>query len=196
MRRQALAIAAMLACSGPAAQTQVKLPSLPATRVEKTQVAPPIAAPDLKSTLYKMADVLGMLRGPEESESILTLEYWGTGTMNVGGQPYNLTNYRGSVRFNVPGMRVDFTRTGPDGQTPQRQIHVVAGKFAWNETQPGMNATPAPGTVNERLLQMWTLSQGVVKAATVAGTNTKVTLEGGVVYVTFPLPAPTPTTHT
>ena len=164
-------------------------PSLQATKVQRIKVAPPTSVPDLKTTLYKMADVLGMLRGAQEEDSVLTLDYRGGGTMAIGGQQAKLMSYRGSVRFNIPGLRVDFTRAGADGK-PQRQVQVVAGKFAWNETQPGQNPTPAMDTVNERLLQIWTLPPGIVKAAALAGATAKVSLEGGVVYVSFPLPAP------
>ena len=186
MRMRALAVGAF-AVLAPSLVLAQGAPSLQATKVDKIKVAPPKTAPDLKSTLYKMADVLGMLRGPQEEDSVLTLEYVGNGTMNVGGQPCTLTSYRGSLRFNVPAMRVDFSCAG---RPPQRHIQVVAGTFAWDETQPGKGATPAPGSVNDRLLQIWTLPQGIVKAATAAGNNAKVTLEGGVVYITFPLPAP------
>ena len=186
MRMRALAIGAFAVLAPAIVQAQ-GAPSLKATKVDKIKVAPPKTAPDLKSTLYKMADVLGMLRGAQEEDSVLTIDYFGNGTMNVGGQPCALTSYRGSLRFNVPGMRVDFSCAG---QPPQRHIQVVAGNFAWDETQPGKGATPVPGGVNDRLLPIWTLPQGIVKAATAAGTSAKVTLEGGVVYITFPLPAP------
>ena len=43
---------------------------------------------------------------------------------------------------------------------------------------------------NDRLLRLWPLPHGFVKMAKAAGAATKVTLEGGVVYVTAPLPAP------
>ena len=59
-----------------------------------------------------------------------------------------------------PAMRVDVTRSNPDGliqgggglplAAPQRQIQVVSGKFAWNESVPGAGftagttATPTP----------------------------------------------------
>ena len=186
MRMRALAIGALAVLAPSIVQAQ-GAPSLPAARVDKIKVAPPKTTPDLKSTLYKMADVLGMLRGAQEEDSILTLEYFGTGTVNVGGKPCTATSYRGSLRFNGPGMRVDFSCAG---QPPQRHIQVVARTFAWDEIQPGKGATPAPGSVNDRLLQVWTIPQGIVKAAIAASANTKVTLEGGVVYVTFPLPVP------
>jgi hypothetical protein len=83
-------------------------------------------------------------------------------------------------------MRVDFTCTGG----AQRHIQVVAGAFAWNETAPGVGATPAPQAAQERLLQVWTLPQGLIKAARLAGPKATFAMEGGKPTVTFPLPAP------
>lgn len=154
---------------------------------------------DLKTILYYAADALGMLRGAREEDAILTMQMWATGTMNVGGQPCKLANYLASIRYAVaarqkvpvPAMRVDFACAGANGRPGPRQIQVVAARFAWNETKPGMNATPAPGAVNERALELWTMiPESVIKAAVAAGANTKVTTEGGAVVLTFPLPAP------
>jgi hypothetical protein len=147
------------------------------------------AAPAVRNILFDAANALGILRGLRQEDSIITTEYWATGTMNTGGQAYKMTAYHVSINFSFPGLRVDFTRTGPDGQ-PQRQIHVVSGTFGWNETQPGMNATPALETASQRLVELWTTPMGVVKAATAAGANLKATVEGGATVLTFPLPAP------
>lgn len=49
-------------------------------------------------------------------------------------------------------------------------------------------ATPATGAVNDRLLQIWSTPQGLVKAARKAGAATKVSVENGVQVITFPLP--------
>ena len=157
--------------------------------------APASAKSELETILYKASDALGMLRGVQEADRIVTFEYWATGTMSVGGKPCTLSEYRASLRYPIPGaasrlpvpaMRVDFTCEGQG-----RQIHSVAGRFAWNETEPGGGkATPMPAAVNERLLQIWTLPQGLIKAARMAGTATKVTYEGGAPVLTFPLPAP------
>jgi hypothetical protein len=154
------------------------------------QVAPKApGAPEPKIVLYHAANALGILRGLRQEDSITTTEYWATGTMTAGGQAYKVTGYHASINYSVPGMRVDLTRTGPNGQ-PQRQIHVVSGTFAWNETRPGMNATPALEAASERLVQFWTTPMGVVKAAMAAGASAKVTVEGAVTVLTFPLPAP------
>lgn len=140
-----------------------------------------------KKLLYDMGNWLGMLRGLAEQDSIITMEYWGEGDLTVSGEQFKVTNYRGSVDWTVPGMRVDYVRTAPGGQA-QRRIHVVAGKHAWDETDRGVNASPTPQALNERLLQVWSLPAGIVKAATAAGANLKISVEGSATVVTFPVP--------
>jgi hypothetical protein len=189
-----MAIVAMLAGWAAPAHAQFSpkafQPSLPAAAKTEKRKAPPLkAVPDLKSTLYKMADALGMLRGQDEEDAVLTVHFWGSGTMIVNGQAYTVENYRGDVRFDVPGMRADYTLVGADGRK-RRRIEVVAGGYAWDEADRGVKATPAPMAVTERLARLWALPHAVVKAAVKAGTAAKVTLENGVLYVTFPLPAP------
>lgn len=150
---------------------------------------PAPVAPDVKGILYEAANSLGMLRSIQERDSIATQEYWATGNMSPGGQTAKIGAYRISFDYPAQAMRVDYTRTGADGK-PQRDIQVVAGNFAWNETEPGKGGTPAPAAVRERLLQLWSWPIGVVKAATAAGANTKLSMEGGSPVLTFPLPAP------
>jgi hypothetical protein len=48
-------------------------------------------------------------------------------------------------------------------------------------------ATPAMPALSERLLQLWTLPYGIVKAALSAGEKTIVSTEGGATVITFPL---------
>lgn len=189
-----------LVCADASAQFGVHpdefLPSLPATDTEQKTVAPPTVAPDVESTLYKAADFLGMLRRRDNIDAVLTVDYQGTGTMMVGGQSRRLDSYRGTVRYDVPGMRADFTVVEQDGE-PSRHVEVVAGDLAWNESEPGAGLVPGEGVATavpdgavDRLVQIWSLPHGVVKAAVAAGANTTVTLEAGVVYLNFPLPAP------
>ena len=156
-------------------------------------------ARDLETAISKAADALGMLRGPQERDAIVTFEYWATGSVTRQGQPCQLAAYRASLRYPaadrrersaVPGMRVDYACAAAGGGKPARHVEVVAGEFAWNETEPGGAATPLPAAAPERLLQIWTLPQGVIKAARLAGANATFTTEGGKPVITFPLPAP------
>ena len=205
MRTTMLSVLALVASLSPDVSAQQGyqvypdeyLPSLPATKVDRITVAPPTVAPDLESTLYKAADYLGMLRQQQDTDSIITVDYRGTGTMTYGGQMRSIESYRGTVRYDLPGMRADFTLAGTSGQASERHVEVVAGGVAWNESEPGAGlvpgqgvATRAPEAASERLRRIWTLPHGFVKAAVAAGTDAKVTLEDGIVYLSFPLPVP------
>src|SRR5579883_1353561 len=52
---------------------------------------PAPGAKDLKSVLFNWAWYMGMLRSSEERDLIMTLEYQGKGTVQVDGQPCNVT---------------------------------------------------------------------------------------------------------
>ena len=173
-------------------------------RAQQKESATP-AAPDLNQTLRDAADALGILRGPLEQDSILTMELWATGTMYAVGQAFHpdgpwpafkLTSYHGAISYNPPGaMRVALTRTNPDTPiqgggglplaAPQQQIQVVAGKYAWNEARYGMDATPAMPTAPDRLVQVWITPAGVLKAALQAGSKATVSVERGKVVLNF-----------
>jgi hypothetical protein len=166
-------------------------PSLDAA-VKRVRVKnpPPTTAPSVKDTLYRIGDALGMLRDVDERDAILTMDWRSTGTLMVDGQTCTLANYRRQLRYSVPAMRIDYACAQPDGKPGQRHVELIAGAMAWNETSPGVGATPTPNAVNDRLIQLWSLPYSVYKAATLAGNNAKVTLENGVVYLSYPLPAP------
>jgi hypothetical protein len=166
-------------------------PSLDAaTKRQNLKNPPPTTAPTVKDALYRIGDALGMLRDTDERDTILTTDWKSTGTMLVDGRTCTLANYRGQVRYNIPGMRVDFACAQPDGKPGARHVEVIANAVAWNEATPGTGATPTPNAVTDRLIQLWSLPYSVYKAATLAGNNAKVTLESGVVYLSYPLPAP------
>jgi glyoxylase-like metal-dependent hydrolase (beta-lactamase superfamily II) len=172
---------------------------------------PPASAQDVGATIKAAEYALGMIRGPRRIDAVSTLEYWGTGYTYAFGQAYRpdgpwpafKVTYHASLSYAVPAMRVDVTRSNPDGlaqgggglplAAPQRQIQVVSGQFAWNEPipgagfAPGTTATPAPGAAGDRLLQLWTTPFGILKAAERAGGNAKVAVEGGATVLSFPL---------
>ncbi len=131
------------------------------------------AAASIKTAEY----ALGMIRGPQRIDAINTVEYWGTGTVT----------YHASVSYAVPAMRVDVTRAG------QRHIEVVSGEYAWNESVPGAGfipgstATATPDALKDRQLELWTTPFGALKMAERAAANAKVTRDGGVTVITFPL---------
>jgi hypothetical protein len=176
---------------------------------------PEVGAKDLRAVLFNWTWYMGMLRGVDEHELVVSLEYQGKGTLQVDGQPCTLTKYRVSTSYQTPGQRVRYTCTRANGQT-YSGIEVVSGQYAWNEDVPGAEiiagkgkATPMPGAVEERLIRLWASPQGAPKAALAAigpttemGPNPGTRLQNGVAkagetsvswqegkpVVTFPIP--------
>ena len=137
---------------------------------------PAAGAKDLKSVLFNWAWYMGMLRSSEEYDLVMTLDYQGKGTMQVGGQPCNVTMYRSDISYRVSGERIRITGTRPNGQSCST-IEVLSGAYAWNEDIQGAElvpgqgkATPMPATVEERMIRLWASPQGAFKAA-FAGTS-------------------------
>lgn len=165
-------------------------------------------APNVAMTLKVAAEALGLARWSgvggqrlPEVDVINTMEIWGSGTTygpapsNKPGEsgPAYRTDYHVALGYNPPAMRVEMTRTSP-GASPLHTIEVVRDKYAWNESEiggglvPGKGtATPAIAAANSRLLQLWILPYGVIKAAVAAGDKTKVSTEKGATVITFPL---------
>lgn len=146
-------------------------------------------APDVKALVFELANSVGMLRGLQQEDSILSLEQWAKGTMTVSGQRFDLPEHRTSINYAVPGMRVDYRRQAAGGQA-ERQIEVVSGASAWNEADRGKGATAARDRARERLVYLWTTPMGVVKAARAAGPRATIKSGGGATVLSFPLPAP------
>jgi hypothetical protein len=137
---------------------------------------PAAGAKDLKSVLFNWAWYMGMLRSSEEYDVLMTLDYQGKGTMQVKGQPCNVTMYRSDISYRASGERIRITGTRPDGQSCST-IEVVSGAYAWNEDIQGAElvpgqgkATPMAATVEERMIRLWSGPQGAFKAA-FAGTS-------------------------
>jgi hypothetical protein len=144
---------------------------------------------DVKSVLFELANSMGMLRGLQQDDSIITLEHWMKGTLTAGTQRFDVPEYRMSINYSVPGMRVDLRRQ-PQGGQAQRMIEVVSGSAAWNERDRGTNATAARDRLKERLVYLWTTPMGVVKAARAAGAKATVKADGTTTVLSFPLPPP------
>ena len=60
---------------------------------------PAAGAKDLKAVLFNWAWYMGMLRSSEEYDVLMTLDYQGKGTMQVNGQPCNVTMYRSDISY-------------------------------------------------------------------------------------------------
>ena len=176
---------------------------------------PAPGARDLRSVLFNWGWHLGMLRSDQERDIVASLEYQGTGTMQVDGQPCNVTKYRSSINYQVSGERIQVTGTRPNGQSCST-IEVLSGAYAWNEDIPGAEliqgkgkATPMAAATRERMIRLWAGPQGALKSALAGiqdpplfavrpGTQvpadvmtagkTSVAWEGGKPMVTFPIP--------
>ena len=162
------------------------------------------SAADRQKVLRTAAEALGMIRWSDIGAAnarlpgidiVNTMEFTGAGTSDLGGRLVK-TDYHVALGFNPAAMRVEMTRT-PDGGAAQHTIQTVRETYAWDESQIGAGlvagkgtATPMNAAVAERLLQLWTLPYGVVKAALFAGDKTTVTVEGGATVLTFPLSGP------
>jgi len=159
--------------------------------------APAQGANDIKAVLYQVSNAHGMLRGVNEVDAITSQLFEGTGTMSVdaqAGRPaqdFKITKYKAEVNYFYPGMRIDIERVGSSATTPERLIPVVSGTHAWNEVNmPGGPATADMSTLNARLLEVWMLPHGVVKAARKAPDKVVIAMQNGMRTLTIPLPAP------
>jgi hypothetical protein len=161
--------------------------------------------PDVASTIKAAADAMGMPRtggpggaGLPEVDIINRMEFWGSGTASAvdpgkpgaPGQAFK-TEYHVALGYNPPSIRVEMT---PMGGGQAHTIQTARDNYAWNESELGAGlepgrgtATPAMGAVKNRLLQLWILPYGVVKAAFAAGDKAKLSAENGAAVVTFPL---------
>ena len=159
------------------------------TGMQAAQSAPALTeTPELKTILFKASDAIGILRGLRQEDALTTLEFWARGTMTVDGRMYRVDSYRGSLRFHtVPAMRADLTRVGPDGKS-QRVVQAVAGKFAWNETEPGVNGTAAPDAAADRMLFLRSLPPGLLKGARAAGSAVQIRQDGRLTVLTYAVP--------
>jgi hypothetical protein len=189
IRMLTIAAVAVFVFQAALARSNKTKPAGPAAAIAAPD-ANPADVPDARAALGAAADALGMLRtaalGPGRTprlDVINTMEFWASGT------PFS--EYHAALVYNPPGMRVEFTR--PTG-TPQHAIEVVAEKYAWNESQVGGGLEPGKGTATpamaadkERLLWLWTMPYGVVKAGLAAGNKAKVSTENGSTIVAFPL---------
>jgi hypothetical protein len=177
----ALTVAIAVALSTPAVQAQ--------------------GAADRAKVLRAAADALGMGRWSDIGgantrlpgiDIVNTMELQGSGTTDMGGRQVK-TDFHIALGYNPVAARVELTRT-PDGGPARHTIETVRDTYAWNESEIGAGlvpgkgvATPAMAAVRERLLQIWILPYGVVKAAYAAGDKTVVSTEAGATVITVPL---------
>jgi hypothetical protein len=159
-------------------------------------------AADRIKVLRAAADAMGMLRWSDIGagatrlpaiDVITTMEIFASGTIYNNGQPA-MAEYHAALAYIPPAMRVEITRKG-NGEAPT--IQTVRENYAWNESEIGAGLVPGKGTATPampaakaRLLQLWILPYGVVKAAIAAGDKAKVSSANGSTIITFPLSGP------
>jgi hypothetical protein len=156
---------------------------------------------DRAKILRAAADALGMVRWSDIGagatrlpgiDIVNTMEIFASGTLYNAGQP-STAEYHAALAYIPPAMRVEITRKGGDAAS-QHTIQTVRENYAWNESEVGGGLVPGKGTATpampaakNRLLQLWILPYGVVKAAIAAGDKTKISTENGATIITFPL---------
>jgi hypothetical protein len=178
--------------------TLVVLLGLPAGSCSQTERT--TGSGDVAKTLKAAADALGMARwsglgGGElpEIDVVNRVDFRATGsTYGSDEEPALTTEYHCALSYNPPAMRVEMTRTV--GTVSQHTIQTVRENYAWNESELGGGLEPGRGTatpdmaaLKQRLLQLWILPYGVVKASSAAGDKTKVSKENGNTVISFPL---------
>jgi glyoxylase-like metal-dependent hydrolase (beta-lactamase superfamily II) len=133
------------------------------------------AAQDAKSVIENASKAIG-------ASGLRTIEYSGSGSHFALGQNahprlpwprFHVKTYLRAIDYQTPAGREEMLRTqgenpvrGGGGQPmlgEQRLVLMVSGGRAWNMT--GNNATPAPATAADRLLQIWTTPHGFLQAA-------------------------------
>src|SRR4029453_13022819 len=121
-----------------------------------------------------------------------TMELQGSGTSDMNGRQVK-TDFHVALGYNPPAVRLELTLT-PDGGAAQHMIETVRDTYAWNESEIGAGlvsgkgvATPAMVAGGERLLRLWMLPYGVVKAGYAAGDKTVISTAGGATTITVPL---------
>ena len=162
-------------------------------------------AADRAKVLRTAADALGMARWSDIGANantrlpgidiVNTMELQGSGTTDLAGRPVK-TDFHIALGYNPVAARVELTRT-PDAGAAQHTIQTVRDTYAWNESEMGAGlipgkgvATPAMTAVRERLLHIWMLPYGVVKAAYAAGDKAVVSTEAGATTISAPLTGP------
>jgi len=147
-----------------------------------------LTAQDAKTVLETAAKTMG--------PDVKSIQYSGAGAnFAVGQSPrpdvawprFNVKSFTAAIDYGSVSMRQEMVRTqgenpprGGGGQPlagEQRQIQVVSGKHAWNVA--GDSATPAPATLDERLLQIWSTPHGFLKAAMASGATARPDTQGG-----------------
>ena len=192
----AIALTLTVAHGGMAAHAQA-----PGNRVGRVNAQAPANEPARLKVLRAAAAALGQIRTSDIGagtvvlpliDVVTTMHISASGTMYSNGQPSNV-DYDAMMGFLLPAMRVQIRPAGA-GAKAVGTIQTVREDYAWNDSELGAGlipgkgtATPAMTAVKARLLQLWILPYGVVKAAIAAGDKTTISTAQGSTVITFPL---------
>jgi glyoxylase-like metal-dependent hydrolase (beta-lactamase superfamily II) len=151
-------------------------------------VAWPAAGQDAKTTLDNVAKAMG-------AADLKSIQYSGSGSTFAPGQSpapgtpwprFNAKSFIRTINYDAVSMRDEILRTqaetpprGGGGQPvmgEQRQIQVMSGNHAWNQT--GETTTPN-WAVADREYQLWLTPHGVIKAAMAHNPTAQTKTEGG-----------------
>ena len=91
------------------------------------RAAPQENPADVKALVFDLANAMGMLRGLQQEDSILTLEHWAKGTMIVGQQRFEVPEYRLSINYAVFPWWTATTRSWESLRRPMWQ-HVLTSR--------------------------------------------------------------------
>jgi glyoxylase-like metal-dependent hydrolase (beta-lactamase superfamily II) len=145
------------------------------------------AGQDAKTVLAGVAKTMG-------ATDMKSLQYTSSGSVFALGQNpapgmpwvrYNAKSFTRSINYDTASMRDEIVRTHGE-QSPrgavffvgeQRQLLVVSGDRAWNQT--GETITPALWVTPGRLHELWITPHGVVKAAMEHTATVQARTEGG-----------------
>ena len=192
----AIALALTFAYGSIAAYAQT-----PANQANRVNAQAPANEPARLKVLRAAAAALGQIRMSDIGagntvlplvDVVTTMHISASGTMYANGQPSNV-DYDAMMGYLLPAMRVQIKPAGA-GAKAAGTIQTVREDYAWNDSELGAGlipgkgtATPAMAAIKARLLQLWILPYGVVKAAIAAGDKTMISTAQGSTIITFPL---------
>ena len=210
IKRTGGALAAVLAFAGPLTA------SAQGPREVPEPYTPAADAKDLKSVLFNWTRNQGMLKGHDERDMVASLEYQGTGTIQVDGQPCTLTKYRASTNYQSFSQRIQYECKKANGQSVlehrgrERTLRLGRRQARCgdrrHEGQGQADAVGRPGAADPDLGEpagraegrdrgddRYVLCSAPIRArcsttATTKVGQTSVAWEGGKPVVTFPLP--------
>ena len=170
----------------------------PASQANRLNAQAPANEPGRLKVLRAAAAALGQIRMSDIGagnavlplvDVVTTMHISASGTMYSNGQPSNV-DYDAMMGYLLPAMRVQIKPAGANGPLT---IQTVREDVAWNDSELGAGlipgkgtATPAMAAAKARLLQMYILPYGVVKAAIEAGEKTTISTAQGSTVITFP----------